>query len=834
MSITAQVHTLRSTGGLVEIDRNTKSACTLSPLLCCLNALLIFWVQPLFAKMVLPLLGGSPSVWTTCMLFFQAALLAGYAYGHAGIRALGIRRHAMLHGVIVWLPLMLLPIGVNQDSGTAANQPIAWLLQTMGIERRPALRGARLDRAAAAALVLVARQSIVADPYWLYSASNVGSFAALLAFPILFEPAIPLGRQTRSGRWLCDRRRAADRVCDQRAATALVIRRHASKTRQRRPIASRLTAGTRLRWLALSFAPSTLMLGVTTYLSTDVAPVPLLWVLPLACYLLTFIVAFGWYSEQMHTGVRRLLPSVLLPLVLLIVSEAPAALWVAIPIHVLAFTVLAMLCHGELACDRPGVQHLTEFYLWLAAGGVLGGVFNTLVAPQVFTSVAEYPLAIAFACLVCVPKQQFRDALANPRSMLQPALAAGLATVLLVGARLGGVAQLPTLAFLGVPALDPRERSEAAIPRDSRSASSACSPRSRLAMQSRQRAADRRSTPIARSSACTGCATEPARNFVSLMHGTTIHGRQVIGDTNPEPQTYFHRKSPIGNVFETLGADATSVGVIGLGTGTLAAYAQPGSQWTFYEIDGAVERIARDTRFFHYLDRCGAQCSVVLGDARLTLAASQVVHDVLVLDAFSSDAIPIHLLTTEALLTYETRLSANGVLAFHISNRHIKLAPVIARLARERGLTALTRLDKGVDSKNGFEASEWVVMARRPERLQLLAADTRWTPLVADARTGVDGRFFQYLDRIALVTNSAAFRLLTNATALFLDGTRATPPVRSGLPSRFPPLPEGSSPLGVAPNLMSFLMLVHFGRQNEIDSFRCGNRGSRGGRRRRR
>ncbi len=181
-------------------------------------------------------------------------------------------------------------------------------------------------------------------------------------------------------------------------------------------------------------------------------------------------------------------------------------------------------------------------------------------------------------------------------------------------------------------------------------------------------------------------------------------------------------------------ARRTSVGVIGLGTGTLAAYAQPGSRWTFYEIDAAVERIARDARFFHYLEHCGAQCSVVLGDARLTLAESQVAHDILVLDAFSSDAIPIHLLTTEALRTYETRLSADGVLAFHISNRHIRLAPVIARLARERGLTALTRFDKEVDAKHGFEASEWVVMARRPERLQLLAADTRWTPLVADAR----------------------------------------------------------------------------------------------------
>jgi hypothetical protein len=494
-----------------------------------------------------------------------------------------------------------------------------------------------------------------------------------------------------------------------------------------------LTAGTRLRWLALSFAPSTLMLGVTTYLSTDVAPVPLLWVLPLSCYLLTFIVAFGWYSEKAHTNVRRLLPSVLLPLVLLIVSEAPAALWVAIPIHILAFTVLALLCHGELAQDRPGVQHLTEFYLWLAAGGVLGGVFNTLVAPNVFRSVAEYPLSIAFACIVCVPKQQFRDALAHPRTMLQPAFAAGLATVLLIGARLGGVARFPTMAFLAAPALIFMNDAKKNTARFSLGivgllAALAIGNAVAPAGGGHTLYADRTFFGVYR------VREDTSRHFVSLVHGTTTHGRQVIGDSNPEPLTYFHRKSPIGQVFDVLGANASSVGVIGLGTGTLAAYAQPGSQWTFYEIDSAVERIARDTRFFHYLDHCGQQCAVVLGDARLTLARSKTAHDILVLDAFSSDAIPIHLLTTEALHTYETHLTPGGVLAFHISNRHIKLAPVIARLARERGLTALTRLDKGVDSKRGYEASEWVVMARRPEALQGFSTDNRWTTLVADAR----------------------------------------------------------------------------------------------------
>jgi hypothetical protein len=700
-----------------------------------LNALLIFWVQPLFAKMVLPLLGGSPSVWTTCMLFFQAALLAGYAYGHIGIRTLGIRRHALLHCVLVWLPLLVLPIVVDTQTAKATDQPIVWLLQTMGTTV-----GLPFVVLASTAPLLQRWYSSLpnrsaADPYWLYSASNVGSFAALIAFPILLEPMIPLGHQTTV--WRVVYAIVAGLLT---ACAISVLRREPSSLevpgRGTDDSLPGITTGMRLRWLALSFAPSTLMLGVTTYLSTDVAPVPLLWVLPLGCYLLTFIVAFGWYSDRMHTNIRRLLPSVVLPLVLLIVSGAAALapLWIAVPIHLLAFTVLAMLCHGELARDRPGVQHLTEFYLWLAAGGVLGGVFNTLVAPRVFTSVAEYPLAIAFACLVCVPKEQFWDALATPRSMLKPALAAGLATVLLVAARLGGVARLPTLAFVGAPALIFMNGAKSNTARFSvgvvgllaaLAIGNAVAPVGGL----RTLYADRTFFGVYR------VRSDPARNFVSLVHGTTTHGRQVVGDPNPEPLTYFHRQSPIGQLFKHFGADARSVGVIGLGTGTLGAYAQPGSQWTFYEIDAAVERIARDARFFHYLERCAADCSVVLGDARLTLSRSSVAHDILVLDAFSSDAIPIHLLTMEALRTYEARLSENGVLALHISNRHINLAPVVARLARDRGLTALLRRDMFSDAKNGFESSEWVVMARRPDRLKPLARDTtRWRPLVADAR----------------------------------------------------------------------------------------------------
>jgi hypothetical protein len=697
-----------------------------------LNALLLFWVQPLFAKMVLPVLGGSPSVWTTCMLFFQAALLVGYAYGHAGLRWFGIKRQAAIHSVIVWVPLLLLPIQVTRVGAALATQhPITWLLTivatTVGL---PFV-------VLASTAPLLQRWFAVAnrgssDPYWLYAASNAGSLVALLAFPMLFEPLLPA--QAQASIWKVSYGIVAALlttcalVVIRRGASAAEVTHAADETASREPKPS---ARDRMQWLALSFAPSTLMLGVTTYVSTDVAAVPLLWVLPLSCYLLTFIVAFGWFSDTAFSFTRRMLPRVLLPLMFVVLIGLPVPTWIAIPLHIAAFTVLALLCHGELARNRPGVRHLTEFYLWLAAGGVMGGVFNTLIAPQLFTSVAEYPIAIAVACLLCVSRERFVETVSNPRRLARPALAAAMAAALLIGERLTSVPSVPIMALLGAPVM-----MGVSVARDSaRFALTIAGLLGALLLGNavapveggRVMAAERTFFGVYR-------IRTDKNNLVLLAHGTTTHGAQVVGDRNPEPLTYYHRKSPIGQVFGALGSAATSVGVIGLGSGTLAAYAQPGSSWSFYEIDATVERIARDDRYFHYLARCGSQCSVVLGDARLTLAQRNVAHDVLVLDAFSSDAIPMHLLTTEALQTYESRLTPNGILAFHISNRHIRLRPVIARLARDRGLTAIGQIDSAVDMSRGLAASEWVIMARNPAVLGRFTADSRWKRLEADDR----------------------------------------------------------------------------------------------------
>ena len=496
--------------------------------------------------------------------------------------------------------------------------------------------------------------------------------------------------------------------------------------------ASPPSARTRMRWLALSFAPSSLMLGVTTYMSTDVAEVPLLWVVPLSCYLLTFIVAFGWYSDGVHALTRRMLPRVLLPFVFVVLVGLPVPLWISIPLHIAAFSMLALRCHGELARNRPGVRYLTEFYLWLAAGGVLGGVFNTLVAPQIFASVAEYPIAIAISCLLCVSREQLREVVTDPQRLKRPVLAAATAAALLIGERLDVLPTIPMVALLGAPVIMclsvAKDAARFSVAIAGLLAALLIGNALVPADGGHELHAERTFFGVYR------VRTDAPGRLVSLAHGTTTHGSQILGDANPEPLTYYHRQSPVGQVLAARGGAAQSVGVIGLGAGTLAAYVQPGATWNFYEIDPAVERIARDRRFFGYLERCGPQCSVVLGDARLALAQRNVVHDILVLDAFSSDAIPMHLLTIEALQTYESRLAPDGLLVVHISNRHIRLRPVVARLARERKLTALAQIDSAPDETREHKPSEWVVMARRRETLAGFASDSRWTPVQPDDR----------------------------------------------------------------------------------------------------
>ena len=693
------------------------------------SALLLFLVQPMFAKMVLPLLGGSPSVWTTCMLFFQTGLLAGYAYAHILTTRLSIRWQAAVHAAAVLAPLALLPFALPampSEGDTATSQPALWLLSVLATTV-----GLPFFALSATAPLLqrwfcAVRHAFAGDPYFLYAASNAGSLIALLAYPSLVEPLLSL--RTQRTTWAVGYVLGGSLVliC---ALAASRAKRHSVTAPETTPRSEPLSAARRLRWLLLSFVPSGLMLAVTTFMSSDVAVVPMFWIIPLALYLLTFIVGFGGTVEWLWPLVRRMFPLVLLPLLLFVLVEG-GSLMILLSLHLLTFTIVALLCHGELARSRPPVAHLTEFYLWISLGGMLGGLLNSILAPVLFTSAAEYPLLLVAACVALARYEDFVRVLSQPRLLIRPAAAAAIAwTALLVGDALK-LEPREIFPLLGIAAVlcfsvsrDPARFAFGVAMLMAVGAFHA----SRVWGTILE--ADRTFFGIYRVS------EDRQRGLVTLLHGTTNHGGQAIGASTPEPLTYFHRQSPIGRVFATPAERPLSVGVVGLGVGSLAAYAGADDQWTFYEIDPAVERIARDSRYFRFLERCGSACSVTIGDARLSLERSPATHDIIILDAFSSDAIPLHLLTLEGVRVYLSRLRPGGFMAFHISNRHVNLRPALARIARDHGLAALAQVDvRAEQDPQGYQSSEWMLMAPDPAPFARLPQDPKWTPVVADAR----------------------------------------------------------------------------------------------------
>ena len=696
------------------------------------NALLLFLVQPMFAKLVLPLLGGSPSVWTACMLFFQSVLLAGYLYAHAAERLLTTRGQAVAHAVVWWLPFLVLPIGLPSDlSAIASTGPVTWLLRTSLIS--VGLPFFVLSTSAPLLQKWFSQGSHgrTSDPYFLYAASNAGSLAALLLYPIVVERLLPMRSQ--AGLWTFGYAVSTVVVL----ACAVVTWRTARGEQGWAKAAAGAAAvhtpgiaiGRRLRWLLLAFVPSSLMLAVTSYASTDVAPVPLLWTVPLALYLVTFIATFSRGAAAYVSVARRVLPFVLLPLLVSLLTGIQPPLWVTLPVHLATFLALAMLCHGALAADRPAVDHLTEFYLWVSAGGMAGGLFNTVVAPRLFTSVAEYPLVLAIGCLSLAIGGPLRELLASPRLWKRPAMAGFLVAVALITARTVHLPSAAAVVPLGVAAIVcftvARDAARFGVAVAAVLAANALFGGfdGNVLYASRTFFGIYRVTTVG----------EPP-HFVTLSHGTTIHGRQHWGVAVPEPLTYYSREGPIGDLFATrVNSPSLSVGVVGLGVGSMAAYAEAGQRWQFYEIDPEIEKIARDARFFHYLERCGRRCTVLIGDARLTLQAQSVSHDVIVLDAFSSDAIPLHLLTREAVGIYLSRLASGGVLAIHITNRHLNLELEVARLMRAHGLTARIRRDDAPPDASGRARSHWVVAGREAADLRALNGSREWSALEADS-----------------------------------------------------------------------------------------------------
>jgi len=694
--------------------------------------------------MVLPHFGGTPAVWNTCMVFFQAILLAGYAYVHGSVKWFGVRRQAGFHLVLLLVPLLVLPITLNTESvPTELDNPVFWLLLQL-------LLGVGLPFFAVSTSAPLLQMwftktghTSAKDPYFLYAASNLGSMIALLGYPILVEPTFALDAQGLMWKYGYMILVALTACCailmwrasrsDQSSEAAQVSASDGGSEQGRTD--ETLGVWRQFRWIILAFVPSSLMLGVTTHVTTEIAPVPLLWVVPLAIYLFTFVLVFAKHQILPHAWVIKAVPFIIVPTALMTVqSEDPLGM-LPLTLHMLAFFLVSMACHGEMAADRPGTDKLTWFYLLMSVGGVLGGIVNSIVSPLVFDTLVEYPLVMVIACVVLATKPNFR------RMNSRTGLDVGLAVV-------GGAAVSAMLFYLLANKLWVGYRPNfwtVVVPaficwfclgRPSRFALMFASVLA-ATMISYEMSADQTLYAGRNFYGTKRVFVDPENTMHSFLHGATIHGKQA---TSPEradvPRMYFHPDGPVGDVFDLINRrpGRKEIAVIGLGVGAMASplYAKNTNHFTFYEIDPEVERIARNPEYFTFLERCATKPEVVLGDGRLTLANAPDGHyDAIFLDAFSSDAVPTHLLTREAISLYASKLRPRGILIFNVTNRFLDLAPLLAGLADDAGFAFLVRDDVvtlKVARRTARCSSKFVVMGQRMQDIQSLQSARQWKP----------------------------------------------------------------------------------------------------------
>ena len=693
------------------------------------GAFLLFAVEPMFAKMLLPQFGGSPAVWNTALIFYQVTLLAGYGYAHFLRTRLSPLGQVGVHGMLAIGVLFVLPIHLAPFHGDPTATPIVSLLELAAI-------GVGLPF-----FVLAANSSLMqfwyarstgskSNPYALFAASNLGSMVALIAYPFLIEPN--LGLKLQSNLWGIGYAIFAFQLI---GCAALMLR--ASRASSGVAVSAVETAAPSIavskkqiaRWLVLAALPSSFMLGVTAYIEDAVASIPLLWALPLALYLLTFVIAFGVSRFVSRKRIAAVAPYALILLVTMLATGAQLAIQAQLILHLAVFFVVALYCHATLNAERPPAARLTEFYLWLALGGALGGIFNALIAPQIFSVVFEYPLALVAGALVLPRLRTLRSGVAQT--------VADFAFPALLGAVLIVVTMAP-LFFDRIIA-------------DNAAAFAAAG----LIVTSFMRRPTRFGLGLAAILVIAlgvptwiGAEMLTTRNFFgvkhvnrtsmfhSLVHGGTMHGIEstIVGQERV-PLSYYSRTGPLGDIFRDLDPQLSNgrVAVTGLGVGTAGCYAKPGQTWTFYEIDPQVVAIATNPTYFRYLSTCVPNAKIVLGDARLSLAHEAPSGDALmILDAYSSDQVPVHLLTKEAFDVYLAALAPHGVIALDISNRYFDLNPVLANIADAEGMVAFGRADNGLvrgGSLPGVTSSDWVVMARDVRDIGRLAADPRWRPL---------------------------------------------------------------------------------------------------------
>ncbi|MFO6463802.1 fused MFS/spermidine synthase [Jannaschia sp. KMU-145] len=686
-----------------------------------LSASLLFLVQPLFAKLVLPLLGGAPAVWTTAMLFFQTVLIGGYLYAHLLVRYVPQRGQIAIHLGVWALALTFLPLAVPagwtpEPGGSLPWQTLMLFAAGVGVPFAMLSANAPLIQAWYARTDGPSSQ----DPYFLYAASNSGSLISLLAFPLLAEPF--LGGSATGLVW------AVGFV----ALGGMVL---VSGLSARRGPVSAVTAGAAAPaapidlkrvalWLGLAFVPSSTMLVVTTKISIDLGSMPLVWAVPLSLYILTFVLTFTNRPLISDRAIDALFVVGLAIVVfltnrLMVQSFSPAGA----ALLCLGLFFVALKGHRALYLARPEAARLTVFYVVMSVGGALGGLFNSLLAPAVFDTLLEIPLTVVAASLLV---------LGGPIARIPRAAAWGLAvaTVAIVLATsgadlgLGGRALDVVLAATVFSGLWIGRRLPLAIPVTV------------AALAVGTAIIGNGSPPLLQDRSFFGAhVVRDASGLRLYTNGTTIHGMQWTGDEGRLiPRSYYHPRSPMAEMVTdpALPADAR-IGVVGLGIGALACYAQPGQAWDFYEIDAEVIRIATDRSLFTFVPDCAPEAPIHLGDARLVLEGQDMAFDVLVLDAYSSDSVPVHLLTAEAMAIYLDRLAPEGRLVFHISNRYYDLLPPLSRLARDAGLTVAYReaeVDPDVDVA-GANGSQVAVMSRSAASIAALTDREGWDAIPA-------------------------------------------------------------------------------------------------------
>lgn len=719
------------------------------------SATLLFACQPMVARMIVPLMGGAPAVWILCSLCFQALVLAGYSYAHVVGSRFSMRTQVMIQLALVGSAFLVLPVVVDEQ-----------VLATLTAKSRSLGMIAALLRSVGLPFFVLSTTSPLlqrwyaelgeTDPYHLYTASNAGSMLALLGYPFAVEPFLSLHAQARmhhaayaiytvcivvcAGSAMRERRAprleatpAPPGVTQEEGNDAPLSSRHLLSLAPERPRDRWIE---RAIWVGLAFAPSSMLLGATEFITTYVASVPLLWVVPLALYLASFIVAFAKRQVIGLATASRIVVLLAVAVAIAKLAGVNGPVPAIVTLHLALLFFVAVVCHRALALRRPHHSRLTQFYLLMSVGGVLGGVFNGLLAPVVFDDLYEYPIAIGLGSL---GGSAVDDALASekPAALKRDvAFALLLALVTYLVARVGermNVSPTVAAAVFVVPVFVAFLWRKRAL-------------RFALAL-----------TSVMLVGSVTGAVSgstlfkerdffgvlkvrrDPSGKFLELQSGGTLHGAQAIDATGKKvPLTYYHPSGPCGDVL----GRAPRVGVIGLGVGSLAAYAKPGDTWTFFELNPADIEIAK--RYFTYLSDVpdGVSLDIEEGDARLRLrdgAAGR--FDVLVLDAFSSDAVPLHLVTREALAIYVRALAPGGALLAHVSNRHVKLEPVFARLADDAGLLAIGR-DDAFLTKAEEDAmkspSHWLVLTSSSKAIADIGGrNAGWRPIVAPASQAV-------------------------------------------------------------------------------------------------